>query len=351
MAAAYLHNAWYVAAWPEQVTRTPLRRVFLDQPIVLFRREDHTPAALADSCPHRFVPLSRGTLVGDDIECCYHGLRFDSSGACTLNPHGDGTIPRTAHVRPYPLAERHGLIWIWMGAADRADPAGIPDLAIPNFPALGDTGRYAAVTGTLHIEANYQLITDNLLDLSHAQFLHPGLRVPNARVRNEMKQVGREVIAYFWRDDGQPNGLMQLLGWPLGTMGDSRAHMHWHAPSSLVLDVGATGVGRPVEEGIMAPSLHLLTPETARTTHYFFGFLRLVRIGDAELDGRLRSLGMQAFAMEDKPVIEAQQQQLGDADIMALNPALLSPDAAGVRARRVLQSLLDAEARETRAAE
>jgi len=345
MASAFLTNCWYVAAWPEDITRTPLRRVFLDQPVVLFRLQDGTAVALADSCPHRFVPLSRGQLVGDEIECCYHGLRFDAAGACTLNPHGDGTIPRTAKVRAYDLVERHGMVWIWMGDA-AADPARIPEIAIPNFPALGERDKYGAVAGVLHIAANFQLITDNLLDLSHAQYLHPGLRVANAqRMRHEMRHEGNEIFSDFWRDNGEPNGLMRLLGWPVGVNGDSRANMHWYPPSLLVLDVGATGVGRPVHEGVIAPSLHMLTPETEKSTHYFFAFLRLVGLEDAALQEKVRALGMQAFAMEDKPVIEAQQAQLGDTEIMSLGPTLLSPDAAGVRARRVLQSLLAAEAK------
>jgi vanillate O-demethylase monooxygenase subunit len=337
MGHTFLRHCWYVAAWPEEIARAPLRRVFLETPVLLYRREDGAPVALADACPHRMVPLSRGQLVGDEIECCYHGLRFDSSGACTLNPHGDGSIPRAARVRAYPLIERHGLTWIWLGDAP-ADPAEIPDFSILNAP-----GR-ANVHGTLHVEANYQLITDNLLDLSHVQFLHPGLRVARAKQhRHEMRQDGDKVSSFFWRDEGLPNALMQMCGWPAQQPGDTRAHMHWHKPSLMLLDVGITGVGRPVEEGVAVPSVHLLTPETATTTHYFFGFVRQVGLDDMALGERIRALGIQAFAHEDKPVIEAQQKAVGDADIMSMGLALLQPDASAVRARRVLASLLQAE--------
>jgi len=341
---AFLYKAWYVAAWPSEVTRTPLRRVFLEQPVMLYRREDGRPVALADSCPHRFVPLSRGSLVGDEIVCCYHGLRFNPDGACTLNPHGDGTIPAVAKVRAYPLAESQGLIWIWMGAAADADPRTIPVLSIPHFPALDDADAYAAVGGRLSIAANYELITDNLLDLSHVQFLHPGLRVANPRVtRHEMKQEGNAITSYFWRDEGQVNGLLKLMGWPADRPVDSRAHMHWQPPALMTLDVGVTDVGRPVEEGMSAPSLHLLTPESRERTHYFFAFLRTVGKDDAALTEKVRVLGLQAFEQEDKPVIEAQQMNLGEAEIMSLGPALLAPDAAGVRARRVLRGLIEAQ--------
>jgi len=335
---SFLRNAWYVAAWPDELGRAPLRRIFLNQPVVMYRTEAGVPVALTDSCPHRFVPLSLGHLEQDDIVCCYHGLRFAPDGQCTLNPHGDGGIPRAARLRAYPLAERHGAVWIWMGDA-AADPARIPD-----FTILGDAQRFATVQGVMHVAANYQLITDNLLDLSHVQFLHPGLRVANpVRQRHEMKQEGDTVWSYFWRDEGEPNKLLQLLGWPAGQRGDSRAHMRWDAPCLMLLDVGMTGIGQPPEAGMAAPSAHLLTPETETSTHYFWAFMRDTAREDAALSEKIRALGIQAFAMEDKPVIEAQQRNLGGAELMSLGPALLYPDAAAIRARRVLATRLAAE--------
>ena len=108
----YLLDVWYVAAWPEEIGRGLLARTIAERPVVLFRREDGTPAGLEDRCPHRIVPLSRGRLVGDAIECGYHGFAFDCSGACVANPHGDHSIPRAARVRVYPVIEQHGIVWI-----------------------------------------------------------------------------------------------------------------------------------------------------------------------------------------------------------------------------------------------
>lgn len=331
-AAEFVVNSWYVAAWPEEVTRAPLRRVILGRPVLLYRRQDGGAVALPDACPHRFVPLSLGRIEADEVVCCYHGLRFGPDGRCVHNPHGDGSIPQAAHLRPYALAERHGLIWIWPGDAAGADPAAIPDFSI-----LDDRARFAAVCGSMHVRANYQLITDNLLDLSHVQFLHPGLRVADpVRQRHETRQEGERVWSYFWRDEGVGNGLMRLLGWPEGRKGNSRAHMRWDPPCLMLLDVGMSPLEGDDTPGIDAPSVHLLTPETQGTTHYFWSFLRNAARHDTALDARIRALGIQAFAGEDKPVIEAQQENIGGADIMALHPALLAPDAAAVRARRVL---------------
>src|SRR3546814_11561118 len=113
--AKYLRNAWYAAAWSEEIGGTPLGRTFLEQPVVLFRETDGTTVALADRCPHRFAPLSKGKLVGNAIECPYHGLRFGADGQCVHNYHGP--VTKAASVHRYPVMECYGLAWIWMGDA------------------------------------------------------------------------------------------------------------------------------------------------------------------------------------------------------------------------------------------
>jgi phenylpropionate dioxygenase-like ring-hydroxylating dioxygenase large terminal subunit len=95
------------------------------------------------------VPLSLGFTVGDAIECRYHGLSFDGSGACVGNPHGAGVIPQAARVRTYPMHEAYGLVWIWMGDA-AADISALPD-----YPWLVDPSRYAVAKGTMKIDASY----------------------------------------------------------------------------------------------------------------------------------------------------------------------------------------------------
>jgi len=90
VSGTYLRNAWYVAAWSDNLADGQLlSRTILKEPIVLFRKSDGNVGALQDRCPHRFAPLHMGKIVGGDrVQCPYHGLEFDSSGACVLNPHG-----------------------------------------------------------------------------------------------------------------------------------------------------------------------------------------------------------------------------------------------------------------------
>src|SRR5690242_16883215 len=118
----YLRNTWYALARREEVgdALTPFQ--VLGERIVAYRKADGTPVALEDACPHRKLPLSMGRRRGDHVMCGYHGLTFDGSGTCVAAPTQDN-IPPAARVRSYPLAERWGLIWIWMGEAAAADPA------------------------------------------------------------------------------------------------------------------------------------------------------------------------------------------------------------------------------------
>ena len=157
---AYVRNTWYVAAWAEDVVPGALlARTILEEPIVLFRGGDGRAAALQDRCPHRFVPLSLGTVCGNArVRCAYHGLEFDGSGKCVVNPHASGRIPKNSTVRSYPVVEKHTLIWIWMGEAE-PDESLLPDFHQNDHP------QWAAARGYIPLAANYLLYVDNLLDL------------------------------------------------------------------------------------------------------------------------------------------------------------------------------------------
>lgn len=335
----YLRNAWYAAAWGNEVAAGQLlARTFLDQPVVLYRDEAGKPVALADRCPHRFAPLSKGKIIDNAIQCPYHGLRFGSSGACVHNPHG--SIPRAAHVASFPLLEKYGLIWIWMGDPDEADPAKLPDFSI-----IADHDNYAIVNGYLKIEANYQLVTDNLLDLSHAQFVHTFIGNSDSSDRNtfEMKVEGSTVWAYNNMPGEPPTKLWQLMWKSTAKVGDRRANMRWDAPSHLLLDVGFTDCGRPASEGPSMPSAHILTPETDRKTHYFWAAARDTMRDDEELSKIIWKGIDGAFRLEDEPMIEDCQARMQTVDLMSLNPVMLTTDAAAIRARRVLAALIQQE--------
>ena len=327
----YLRDCWYAAAWPDEVTSTPIRRTILGEPIVFYRVEDGDPVALIDRCPHRLVPLSLGALVGgNELQCAYHGLRFDHNGQCTANPDGKGTIPHSAHVRAFPLRLHCGILWVWMG-----DPAHSSQVDIPAFETFDDGSQYRFANGYMHVAANYQLITDNLLDLSHVEFLHPQLKPRgDFESHREVRQDGDTLWSMFWRYACLPNVFWKRF-WPSDTPGDLHTHMRWDPPALMLLDSGMGACGEPDSEAIGRPSLHLLTPETMTSTHYFWTF-RCSAGTDNEVE-QTRALGVQAFANEDKPIIEAQQRNVVDADTTALSRGMLTADSAAIRARKILQ--------------
>src|ERR1700733_8238718 len=122
----FLRNYWDVAAAAPEIGRNPLGRGLLTEPVLFFRTEDRPPVAFEDRCAPRPLPLSMGKLVGDRLQCHYHGLQYDRAGRCVRIP-GQEHIPPDAKVKTYPVVERHRWLWIWMGDPALADPGKIAD--------------------------------------------------------------------------------------------------------------------------------------------------------------------------------------------------------------------------------
>lgn len=213
ISGTYLRNAWYVAAWSDDLADSQLLgRTILKQPIVFYRKSDGKVAALQDRCPHRFAPLHMGKVIhGDRVQCPYHGLEFDALGACVHNPHGSRNIPSRARVRSYPVIEKHKAIWIWMGERP-ADAAKVPDFSVlDNVPQLHSTKR-----DRITIRANYELIIDNLLDLSHTSYLHEGILGNQETVESEIavEQEGDDVVASVSEQSAATNFQIDQAQWP-----------------------------------------------------------------------------------------------------------------------------------------
>lgn len=337
----YLKNQWYAAALSAELSTTPLLRTLLDEPVALFRGESGRAAALHDRCPHRFAPLHKGVVLGDDLRCPYHGLRFDPAGACVHNPIGEGKIPKAACVKSYPLAERDGIVWMWWGD----QPA--DETKIRRWREFEDTERYRCVEGYIEVQGNYQLVADNLLDLSHAEFLHPYLATEgfNRRTQYSMEQDGNTVVARNWRPN-EP--ISQLFATAYGEGAPSNVDhlsiVRWEPPSTLRLEIGVTRVGRPASEGPASQQAHLITPATEHSCHYFWKWARDFKLEDQEFSTQLQAALQGAFETEDGPMIEAQSRHMGGRTQEELKPVLLTTDSASLRARRVLQQLIDQQA-------
>jgi vanillate O-demethylase monooxygenase subunit len=335
---AYLRNAWYMAGWSHEVGADLLSRRLLGDPTLLFRKLDGTVAALVDRCPHRFAPLSLGERAGDSVVCPYHGLTFGADGTCVRNPFAK-ELPKGAAVRSFPTREQDGIVWLWPG-----DPAVAGSVNPPDFSMLFIEGHGAPITGHLPMRADYQFGTDNLMDLSHIEFVHKG------------SFAGRGVIFAGTHSVTEQGGTLHSDWWmpdvpaPPHTFGaydprmrcDHWLEMRWDPPASMYLQIGACPKGEERSGGVIAHQAHILTPESEASAHYFWATTRTMppsEDGDAILYGMMS----EAFTAEDKPIIEAAYANLDGADFWDMKPAFLGIDAGGTRARRTLQKLIAQE--------
>jgi len=345
----FLRNTWYVAMWAETLTAGGLEpRTLLNEQIVFFRDADGAAHALADRCPHRFAPLHRGALHPDAdgntrLHCAYHGLEFSTSGICIHNPHGK--LPK-ADVLAYPLVERHSLLWIWMGAPGSANPDLIPEFDILNTDAAVQISQ----RDHLLMKASWDLITDNLLDLSHVSFLHEGILGNDETVAAEIdvdRDGDRITVRRFMTDVTVP-GLFDLLFRRDGGHIDLWNDMRWDAPGCMRNNAGVTDPGGTREDGTGIFGTHFLTPETDRTTWYHFAAVRQNPIPAPseiaeELRDKLTEMRRIAFADQDAPMIEAQQTRRDSADAAGEIPVLLAIDKGPTAYKRVMERLLAAE--------
>ena len=322
----FLRNHWYVAASAPEIGRKPFRRIIMNEPVVFYRTEDGTPIALEDRCPHRRLPLSMGKLVENDVlQCHYHGLRFDRTGACVRVP-GQDMIPATARVKTYPVVERYKWLWIWMGDPALADPAKITDYHWLDDPDWG------AKTDYLYAQCNWQLVNDNLLDLTHLAFVHETTignmaLVEHAAVRVQRTPTGVQVTRWII-DQPAPPTFVKVGGFT-GNV-DRWQIIDYQPPSFIRLDVGATPTGTGAPEGrrvggIQMRNLNAMTPETETTTHYFWGQAHDFQPHNAEMTERVFQQIKTAF-LEDVSVFTMQQSNIE-----------LDPDAPTGRHQRRLR--------------
>jgi phenylpropionate dioxygenase-like ring-hydroxylating dioxygenase large terminal subunit len=336
----FLKNAWYIVGWRKELEAGALlHRKIANEPILVYTLENGSLAAIQDRCPHRFVPLHRGKQIGDTIQCGYHGLCFGADGKCTSAPVKSAIIPKAAKVKAYPVENRYGVIWVWLGAAEKADA-----VLIPNFEFLDDPKR-GNVLGYMLTEASYLLTMDNLSDLTHVQFVHGEYQASEVfdDLICEMRQTGNTVttqltlpagrVPYFFANGvPDPEELLDIV-----------YEVRWDPPSTAKLTARAYAVGDRSKPVFDIQSAHIVSPETETTCHYFFGNSRDYSVGDPAADEKVREWQRIGFTEQDKPMLEAQQEMLGDLDVMDMQPVLLQTDIGAVRIRRVLTDLINKE--------
>jgi len=334
----WLRNCWQVIAFAREIGERPLARTVCGEEIVLFRTQSGKAAALADRCPHRLAPLSLGRVAGEQIQCGYHGLCFDTEGHCVRVP-GQDSVPQQATVRSYRLVERHAFAWIWLGDAALADPATIPDVHWCDHPA------WAVSDGYHHFAANYQLVNDNLLDLSHESFVHEDtigneavaeapftVSLDGDRVRMHRDMYDMEAPPFYKRTTGFAG---RIDRWHTNTFSPPGLHIIENGS----MPAGSTDKSAALERKV----LNFITPETTTTTHYFWAIVRQFKIDDQALTDYIRN-GIAKTFDQDKTVLEAQQRIIGGDPDRTVFPVSIRVDAAPIQGRKLLASMIAREA-------
>ena len=345
MAGIFLQNRWYVAANAEELTDKPLGRIICGEPIVLYRKQDGSPAALRDRCPHRKLPLSRGTVIGDAIQCGYHGARLNADGVCAAIPSQAGAIPPGFGVPVYPVVEQYALIFIWIGEAARADRRLLPDWRI------NTASGWAAVFGYQHVRANYQLVLDNLLDLTHLPFVHGAVLGGDGYAENALtvEIEGDRVALRRPMPNVAQSPLIVLTGKYAGQGKVDRAQSsEFQPPAYVFIGLWVGPVGRPDDLSILYAVVNSVTPERDGSSHYFWSVARAAALDDAAVSETFRTLTVAAFD-QDRAVLEAQQQAI-DTDDSGAPLVNFRDDRAGVASRRVIARLLAEQADVSRVA-
>jgi vanillate O-demethylase monooxygenase subunit len=333
----FIRNAWYVIALSEEVTREPMKRTVLGEDVVLYRKLDGGIAALDDRCAHRAYPLSEGRLIGDNIQCGYHGFEYNCAGVCVKVPAQE-RIPERALVQTFPVVESHRWVWIWLGDPDKAAATPVPDTHWMTDPA------WDRVTHLRLFRSSANLIHDNLLDLTHESFLHQSTIGDEAVYENGITvEVDGDVVSVDrWMPECHPSPLFEKT---TGLTIVDRWHTtEFQLPSLHVIHAGVVEPGGRREDGKLLEVLNAITPETETTAWYFYAFCRNFAVGDEGINALLKeSLG--DVLREDEDALALQQQRM-ERRPAALADVLIAQDAGVAKARRIMSRMLSAEAKE-----
>lgn len=336
----YPKNTWYVACSSDEIAEKPFPRMICNQNVVFYRDSNQQICALEDFCPHRGAPLSLGFVRGNDLVCGYHGLAMGSDGKTTDMP--GQRVKGFPCIRTFPVVERYGFVWIWPGDASMADETSIPVLQWADDPDWAYGG------GLYHIQCDYRLMIDNLMDLTHETYVHASSigqpEIEEAAPKTSLN--GQEVITSremenisappFWQAALRGNNLADDV--PV----DRWQICRFTPPSHIMIEVGVAHAG---EGGYHAPAnkkassivVDFITPETDTSIWYFWGMARNFKPGDEELTAQIRE-GQGKIFEEDLEMLESQQQNLlkhPERQLLSLNI-----DGGGVQARRVIDKIL-----------
>jgi vanillate O-demethylase monooxygenase subunit len=333
-------NTWYVACTPDEIATKPLGRQICGEKIVFYRGNEGKVAAVEDFCPHRGAPLSLGFVHEGQLVCGYHGLAMGCDGKVVGMPgQRVGGFPC---IRSFPVVERYGFIWVWTGDKELADPALIPHLK------WAESSDWAYGGGLYHINCEYRLMIDNLMDLTHETYVHASSigqkEIDEAPVNTRTE--GEEVVTSRFMENimAPPFLRMALRG---NGLADDVPVDRWQIcrftpPSHVMIEVGVAHAGKGGYDADLKYKVSLIvvdfiTPETETSHWYFWGMARNFKPDDLALTASIRE-GQGKIFSEDRAMLELQQANISKHPSRKL--LMLNIDAGGVQSRRVLEKWL-----------
>lgn len=332
----YPLNCWYVAATSAETGRGLLARTVLGRPVVIYRLASGAVAALEDRCPHRSLPLSYGTLSGDEVVCGYHGMAFGPDGRCLRVPSQEH-VPYGARARSYPVRDEPPFVWIWPGDPARAalsDPPALPWLQGRDWATFGET---------LQVDANYWLLHENALDLTHFPHVHPGMSPAPYLVSPPPLEIAVSEASVSYYRDFPPS---RLVDWQAATTGLRQDREYAQRESGEFVSPGlhidrmhvlADGDGGRSYDKILTRAF---TPVSPGSTLVSWQVSRNYLTGQPEVSEQLRAVH-RATLLADKRVLEAIQARAGR---FPAGPEFnVSADVAALRAHRIIEEMLAAE--------
>lgn len=308
----FLRNSWYVFSWNFELDQAKgiLGRVLLAEPVVVWRDSEGALHAMQDRCPHRHAPLSMGQVKDGVLQCRYHGLAFDSMGVCVRVP--GMAKPTDVKVRTFPVVEKDDWIWVWMGDPERADPKFVPTAFGINQP--GQKMR----AGHIDYKAHYQLVHDNLCDLSHLDYVHETTLRPMTGAfwsvsfpKITKLDSGVRVERWFESAD-TADGSSRVDTW---------SSYEFLVPGIFIMRAARYPEGAAARAGYAAPNdekiinetieQQAVTPIDVRQTAYFFATGVVGQKPAQTVDIEKRIAVIRAAFEEDRAIIEAQQRIWG----------------------------------------
>lgn len=326
----YPLNCWYVAATGTEVGDGLVSRRMLGLNILLYRTGDGTAVAMDDRCLHRGFPLSAGRREGDRIVCGYHGLVYGSNGVCVEVPSQDN-VPQGARVRTYPVIEQGPFVWIWPG-----DPGSARLSVPPETPWLSEEG-WASTGELLEVDVNFLLLHEHYLDLTNVFAMHPKAVPPGIESLPPLGEVEVAEGSVAYSRTLTPSALAE---WEFSATGLDPRQSYPRREQGIFVSAGLH-----VQSYSIGPCevvrLHAFTPVTAGATRVFRHIARDFALDQSGVAGRLR-MTFNEMGRRDFDVLEV-VHQVAEEDHRPSRDLNIKADRAALRARRVVQAMLDEE--------